>query len=788
MPPSADAISHWQVSSDRVTWMPARVPGTVAGALGDRERDYDAEDWWFRARLDVAPPADDEEVLLRLEGIATIADVYLDGSLVVESNSMFTSHTVDLGRRGYDEAEILICCRALAPVLAEARSPRARWRPRIAPSGLRHVRTMILGRAPGFAPGPAAVGPWRPVTVERRRHVALDDFVLRTRVTGDDGQLRFSGALRPLGTNRIRSASVVLSGPTGTHQAPLRDGQLTVPRVARWWPHTHGDPVLHDVKLLVETGNDEVEVATRRVGFRTLESAPNVEEDGIGLCVNGQSVFARGAVWTPIDLVTMTPSEKQLRVVLERVRDGGMNMLRIPGTSAYESATFHDLCDELGLMVWQDFMFANFDYPIDDAFRSAVESEARAVLEHVAWRPSLAVVCGNSEVEQQATMLGRSVDEARSDLFGDLLPRLVRDADIDAPYVPSAPCGGDLPFRPGVGIANYYGVGGYRRPFSDVRLAGVRFAAECLAFSNLPDDDELAGAGVPADVGSDWDFADTRNHYAVALYGSDASARLEVGRATSGEVMAEVFGEWRRDASPCRGGLVLWLTDVRPGAGWGVLDHRGDPKVAYHHLRRALAPVAVWMTDEGQGGLDLHVANDRPTPLSTRLRVAFYRDREIKVEEAEVSADVPAHTVKRWGVEEMLGRFIDASYAYRFGPAGFDVVVASLESDNNLLSQAFRFPVGRPRGVDTAASLGLVCDVRKNGDSVVLDIGCRRLAHGVRVHMPGFEANDNAFSIEPGSTRSIALQRVSDMVASGSGLITAVNLADSVAFDVDEST
>ena len=126
-------------------------------------------------------------------------------------------------------------------------------------------------------------------------------------------------------------------------------------------------------------------------------------------------------------------------------------------------------------------MFANFDYPIaDEAFRSAVEAEARAVLDRLAWRPSLAVVCGNSEVEQQATMLGRTVDEARGDLFGDLLPRLVREAAIDAPYVPSAPCGGDLPFRPGVGVANYFGVGGYRRPLSDVRLAGVRFAAECL--------------------------------------------------------------------------------------------------------------------------------------------------------------------------------------------------------------------------------------------------------------------------------------------------------------------
>ena len=132
----------------------------------------------------------------------------------------------------------------------------------------------------------------------------------------------------------------------------------------------------------------------------------------------------------------------------------------------------------------------------------------------------------------------------------------------------------------------------------------------------------------------------------------------------------------------------------------------------------------------------------------------------------------------------MLGRFVDASYAYRFGPPGFDVVVASLERDGELLSQAFRFPVGRPGGVETSGRPGMTVDGRPKGDGVVLTVRSRRLAHGVRVHAPGFDADDNAFSIEPGGTRSISLQPVSDMAASGSGCITAVNLADPVVIDI----
>ena len=246
---------------------------------------------------------------------------------------------------------------------------------------------------------------------------------------------------------------------------------------------------------------------------------------------------------------------------------------------------------------------------------------------------------------------------------------------MDAIYVPSAPCGGDLPFRPDRGIANYYGVGCYRRPLDDVRRAGVRFAAECLAFSNVPCEDgrsrkclpqaqrELAGdhpameGGHPARDGADWDFEDVRDHYLGLLFGLDAAdlrrvdreRYLELSRALTGEVMAEVFGEWRRAASPCGGGLVLWLRDLLPGAGWGLIDHRGVPKLAYHHLKRALAPVAVWTVDEGLGGVVAHVANDRPAPLSASLRVALYRDREHRVSRRPASPSSWSRTARASG-------------------------------------------------------------------------------------------------------------------------------------------
>src|SRR6185437_1986057 len=157
-------------------------------------------------------------------------------------------------------------------------------------------------------------------------------------------------------------------------------------------------------------------------------------------------------------------------------------------------------------------------------------AEAGEVLAALAGRPSLAVVCGNSEIEQQVAMLGLDPAMGRGELFGELLPAALERSGADAIYVPSAPSGGARPFRPDQGVANYYGVGGYRRPLADARLAGVRFAAECLAFANVPDEAGVEAvlpdapgdvvvhhprwkAGVPRDVGTGWDFEDVRDHY-----------------------------------------------------------------------------------------------------------------------------------------------------------------------------------------------------------------------------------------------------------------------------------
>ena len=781
------------------TWVPATVPGTAAGALRDAGNelppDLDALECSFRTAFAWPPAREGERLLLALGGIATVAEVFLNGLQILRSESMFLAHEIDVSSVIAAENELVIRCTPLRPGLEAARRPRARWRTNIAPANLRFIRTTLLGRCPGFAAGPAVVGPWRPVSLRREGQASLDQLVLRPRLEGDDGilALRFRG----------NAAAVQIAVPAFDVQSEVQlvDGrgtaEIRLPDVSRWWPHTHGAPQLYEVRIHV----DGAPAVTRMIGFRSLEPGPayDVETGPLALAVNGVAIFARGTVWTPPDFTRFATDRPTLRRALARIRDAGMNMVRVPGIGAYESADFHDLCDELGLLVWQDFMFANFDYPFaDEDFHELAVREVKQELSALVGRPSLAVLCGNSECEQQAAMLGVDPSVAREPFFRELLPQLLAEAGADAVYIPSAPSGGALPFRFESGVSNYFGAGAYRRPLAETRTANVGFASECLAIANVPESETLeeAGldtapvhhprwkAGVPRDAGAPWDFDDVRDWYLRELFQvdpdelrrTDPSLYLDLSRETSGELMAEVLGEWRRGGSPCGGALVLWHHDIAIGAGWGLVDALGRSKAPLHHLRRALAPLAVWSTNEGLAGLRIHLANDGPTPFAGRLRVALCRG-ELRVDGAAVSVDLPPHSSDEMDLEALLGRFVDASWAYRFGPLRHDVCVASLEDqDGRLRLQCFRFTDGPPTARDTREQLGLVATADRVSETCVrVSVSATRLVYGVRIHAPGWEPDDNAFSVEPGGSRDVNV-RTDRPEGAFAGTVTAVNL------------
>jgi beta-mannosidase len=768
-------------------WMPCAGPMTAASALRacgawdfDHPRDFDADDWWYRCTFtaDVAG-----SVALRFEGLATVADVWLNGRHILHSESMFVAHTVETAGRLRGENVLVLRFHALAPLLAQRR-PRPKWRTRlVSHQGLRWHRTSLLGRMPGWCPPVAPVGPWRPILIETSPlRVKRKD--VRAEVSGDDGIVRasFEAACPspPHGSISVGDAEGPLTCESLGDGQYLLGASIRVPHPNRWWPHTHGDQPLYEVRATV--AGETIDLG--RVGFRTIAVDRGPDGRGFGLDVNGTPVFCRGVCWTPLDIVSLSASPSEYRAALEQLRDAGTNMVRVPGTMTYEPSAFHDLCDELGILVFQDLMFANMDYPWEDeAFARTVKEEVSQALDTLQSRPSLAVLCGGSEVEQQRAMLGlprrsASLQARRSaslqacpEDFG--LAELVQTRAPGVAWLQGTPCGGTFPFHVDSGVSHYYGVGAYRRPFEDARRAQVRFAAECLAFSNVPHGATLyPKSHVPRDAGSDWDFEDVRDHYVAQLFAVDPNelrARdpqryLALGRVATGEAMLRTFSEWRRPGSTCRGALVWFARDLWPGPGWGVVDSQGGPKAAYWYLKRACAPVALLAADEGLNGLWFHVVNDTAEPLEADLRIAMYHDG-VRREAVSTRVSVPPRGGHSVHADALFEGFRDLTYSYRFGPPAHDAIAASLRdvATGALRASACYFPGPLPDPLldGNACAVGLTIHTEPGA----LVLTTERFAHAVAIDVEGFVPDDNYIFLEPGEPRTIRLSAMTPNVA-----------------------
>ena len=362
----------------QLQWSMADTCGTAASllqALGQwsldgPERSFDAEDWWYRIRFDRPLPSDPHELtLLGFEGIATLAQVWLNGSLILTSDNMFVAHEIDVRSVLREANELVICVRSLEAHLA-MRRPRPRWRaPMVANQRLNWVRTTLLGRTPGWSPPAAAVGPWRPIWLEPRRHVNIGVPQLRTYLNDDDGHIEVSCELVPLANTQFGTVALHLRRGDRNFRADLQrhaetsvfSGTLVVNAVERWWPHTHGEPALYECWLEIDVHTQRIVVPLGCVGFRHIEI--DTRNGNFAVRINGESVFCRGANWTPLDCVTLQSTPAALDDALDQVVAAGFNMLRVSGATIYESDEFLDGCDTRGLLLWQDYMFANMEYP-----------------------------------------------------------------------------------------------------------------------------------------------------------------------------------------------------------------------------------------------------------------------------------------------------------------------------------------------------------------------------------------------------------------------------------------
>jgi beta-mannosidase len=771
-------------------WLPATVPGGVhsdllsAGLIpdpfvGDNERRVKwvaEQDWEYRRIFTVDEHLSAQErVFLVCEGLDTLADVMVNGQTIGAAKNMFREYRWDvrnLLHPGENEIQVLF----KSPVRYAAEQNSIRHMPEVndAIPGAPYLRKVPSHFGWDWGPKLPPIGIWRDIRLEGYAVARLSDVSLRQQHKGgevtltarveaetyDRSPLRVAMRLTaPDG--RVQTAEASLQGIYGTLVLNVEQPQL-------WWPNGYGAQPLYNVE--VELANDgsvgALDIWTYQVGLRTIELRREPDEWGesFTFVVNGVPVFAKGSNWIPADSFATRISSEQLDHLLGSAAAAHHNMVRVWGGGYYESDYFYDLCDRLGLLVWQDFAFACAGYPLDDsAFLENVKGEVIATVRRLRHRASLALWCGNNEIEMAWDSWGWNTPEnadlmsAYERFFDHTLPEWVEAEDPDHPYWPSSPSsGGDFrdPNGNRAGDVHQWVVWHANKPFSNYRETPPRFVSE-FGFESLPALQTIAAFAEPAD----WNITSYIMEYhqrspvgneKIIIYlldnfrmPKDFASLVYISQLLQAEAMRTGVEHWRRHPA-CSGALYWQLNDCWPVISWSGIDYYGRWKAMHYSSRRFFAPLLLSIEDEGTD-MRLFVTNDRAEPWEGEMRWSLETLRGKRLDGAEEQVSVaPFHTAQVKSLD--FSRYITEENRYKV------VLVCELWLDGKRLQSAVA--TFAPTKHIALEDPQLTASVAQSGSELAIQLHARSLARFVELAVEGADVlfSDNYFDLPAGRT------------------------------------
>lgn len=612
--------------------LPASVPGCVhtdlmaAGLipdpfLGRNEAEVawvGRRDWTYETELRAGPGAYEQTDLV-FDGLDTVAEVLLDGRPLGRTRNMHRSYRFDVtGLSGRLTVRF-----ASAYAEAEAVRGTVGERPGAYAEPYQYLRKMACSFGWDWGPTLVTAGIWRPVRLEHWSTARIAR--VRPLVTVEDGVGRVELAV-DVERSRVEAPLTVEAAVGGVRARAEIDGtrgtvRLRVPDARLWWPRGYGEQPLYDLELTLLHGEDALDSWRRRIGFRTVELDTSADAHGTGftLALNGERLFARGVNWIPDDVFPSRVTRERYRRRLEQAAGAGVDLVRVWGGGIYESEDFYDACDELGLLVWQDFPFACAAYPEEQPLRGEVEAEARENVVRLMPHPSLVLWNGNNEnlwgFRDWGWEPGLAGDSWGEGYYLGVLPRVVAESDPTRPYTAGSPWSGSWlrhPNDPAHGTHHSWEVWN-RSDYADYRLDVPRFVAEFgwqapPAYATLrralpgeepaPDSPGMLHHQ-KADDGNGKLERGLARHFAVPEGDFDRWHYLT--QVNQARAVAAGIEHWRSHWPVCAGTVVWQLNDCWPVTSWAAIDGDGREKPLYHELRRLYADRLLTVRRDGDG-------------------------------------------------------------------------------------------------------------------------------------------------------------------------------------------
>ncbi|HEU4711028.1 MAG TPA: glycoside hydrolase family 2 protein [Pyrinomonadaceae bacterium] len=800
----------WQFrEAGKTDWHNATVPGCVHTDLlankliedpfyRDNEKSQQwigKTNWEYQTTFKVTPQTiARENIELVFEGLDTYAQVFLNDQVVLNADNMFRTWRVNAkpALKAGDNVlrivfrspinEILPLMAKMSYQLPASNDQGEKTSP--------HTRKAPYHYGWDWGPRFVTSGVWRPVSLQAWDDARISDLqIVANKISTDVAQMTANVEIEAndAGTATVELENVTNKAVAGKQEVKLNKGtnkvtfNFTVARPSLWWPNGLGAQPLYTFRARSTVNGKLTDEATTRTGLRTLELRR--ERDNAGesfmFVINGVPVFAKGGNWIPSDSFPTRITTEKYRYMLESVRDSNMNMLRIWGGGIYETDEFYEMADELGILIWQDFMFACSMYPGDQPFLDNVRAEAIDNVKRLRNHPSIVIWAGNNEVETAwrnwgwRQQLPASIWDDYVKIFHGVLQEVCDAYDPSRPYWPSSPHGGlkDDPDSKRSGDVHYWEVWHAEKPFSEYEKQRTRFMSE-YGFQSFPNIETVKYYTLPneRDIESPVMLAHQRHprgnqlirEYMLREYPKpkDFESFLYMSQVLQAEGIALGTEHLRRIMPHNMGALYWQINDCWPVASWSSIDYFGRWKALQYYARRFYNDLLISPTMQ-DGTLHMYVVSDRvnAVPAKIKVRLMGFDGAVLKTIDRDVSiAGLTSRSYVDLKVSELL-EGTDKKKAFVYAELLVNGKAAS--------SHDFFFAPYKDLALSKPAITPEIVAAKERGKFVV-KVSADKFAKAVYLAVPDHDGHfsDNFFNLAPGremtvqyrSTKPISLE------------------------------